>query len=534
MLIKAIKFSLCTLLVSSNLYGQKMNKDVEVSFGDLKLESGGDPILVSSFKVDDGYLVLKKQVIRGPGGFNYYLEKFDKNLKSIQTHDISQQFEDDKFVLSRILKVGESYVLFTIKDFTEQKKESLFSQTFDWHTGKMSKPKEVYSQTYESRRGNINFNLNTSHDKKRILLTIHPLVKKDEPEEVSFYVYDDQIEEIWADKNITFKESEKYYTIIDTELGNDGQIFLLGSKTIPTERKPGAIRHPNEYEIVTIKDGEKTINKIDVGDKIISEITLSMSEEGSLYLPGYYRKKEGVGIDGVFLFTVNQKSGEIEDQAWDEFSQEFITADWSERQIAKAEKKEEKGTDLGLSNLEFRSIVKHEDGSLSVVGEIFWITYVTTTTASGGTTTRTVYHYGDLIVSRVSKDGDFSSHARFDKHHTYAGAYAYFNLNNQVSILMKDARSTLYEFDKETVTRDQKKEMDGNALVLAEVSQQGDVNITGVMDYTDLKYKGYREHKLVGNESVILRNDNNTEIFVLTYYGKKQFGIARLAFPKTK
>jgi hypothetical protein len=124
MLIKAIKFSLCTLLVSSNLYGQKMNKDVEVSFGDLKLESGGDPILVSSFKVDDGYLVLKKQVIRGPGGFNYYLEKFDKNLKSIQTHDISQQFEDDKFVLSRILKVGESYVLFTIKDFTEKKKRA--------------------------------------------------------------------------------------------------------------------------------------------------------------------------------------------------------------------------------------------------------------------------------------------------------------------------------------------------------------------------------------------------------------------------
>lgn len=531
MLLKSIKISLFALVLSSSAFGQKMNSEVEISWGDLKLESGGDVILVSSFKVDDGYIVLKKQIIRGPGGFNYYLEKFDENLKSIKTHDISKQFEDDKYIIDGILKVGKSYLLITSKDNPEQKKEYLYSQTFDWNTGKISSPKEVYSQTYEGRRSRINYNLRTSHDKKRILLTIHPIVKKDEPEVVSFYVYDENAEELWSEENIKFDQKEKDYTILDTELGNDGQIFLLGSIAKPVERRPGAIRHPDEYEIVTIQDGEKTINTIDVGDKIISEITLSMSEEGSLYLPGYYRKKEGIGIDGIFIFNVNQKTGEIEDEAWDEFSQEFITADWSERQIAKAEKKEEKGNDLGLSNLEFRSIVKHEDGSLSLVGEIFWITYVTTTNANGGTTTRTVYHYGDLIVSRVSKEGEFSNHARFDKHHTYQGAYVYFNLNNQLAILMKDARTTLYQFDKETVTRDQKKEMAGNALVLAEVTAEGEIEVTGILDYMDPKYKGYRQHKLIDSESVIMRNDDNTEIFLLTYYGKKQFGIGRLTFP---
>lgn len=534
MFIKAIKISLCSLLITTSVFSQKMNQEVEITFGDLKLESGGDVILVGSFKLDDGYIVLKKQAIRGPGGFNYYLEKFDENLKSIKTHDITQQFEAEKYIIDRIFKVGKSYVLFTTKDFTEQKKEVLFSQTFDWETGKMSKPNEVYSQNYESRRGNINYNINTSHDKKRVLLTIHPPIKRDEAEVVSFYVYNEQIEEIWSEENITFEEKEKNYTIIDTELGNDGQIFLLGSKANPGDRKAGIERSPNEYQIVTIKDEQTEINAIDLDGKIIDEMSMVMSEDGSLQIAGYYRKKAGVGIDGVFLFSVNSKTGEIENQAWDEFSQEFITAKWSERQIAKAEKKEEKGTDLGLANLEFRSIVKHDDGSLSIVGEIFWITTTTVTSANGSTSTRTTYHYGDLIISRMSGAGEFSNHARFNKHHTYQGAYTYFNLNNQVAVLMADARTTLYDFNKETVTKAEKKEMAGNALVLAEVSAEGDLTVSGILDYMDPKYTGYRQHKLIRNESVVMPNDNNTEIFVLTYYGKKQFGICRLAFPKAK
>lgn len=534
MLLQSIKISIFTMLLGTAVFGQKMNKDVQISFGDLKLESGGDVILVGSFKVDDGYLVLKKQPIRGPGGFNYYLEKFDENLKSIKSHDISEQFEDDKYVIDRILKVGKSYVLFTTKDFPDQKKESLFSQTFDWETGKLSKPKNIYTQSYESRRGHINYSINTSHDKKRILLTIHPPVKKDEQEVISFYVFNEQVEELWTEENITFKEKEKDYRIIGTELANDGRIFLLGSKANPGDRKAGIKRSPEEYEIVTIQDEQKEINKIEVGDKIIDEMSLTMSEDGSLFIAGYYRKKEGIGIDGIFLFNVNTKTGEVTDQAWDEFSQEFITADWSEKRIAKAAKKEEKGIDLGLSNLEFRSIIKHEDGSLSIVGEIFWITTTTTTNANGVTTTTTTYHYGDLIISRMSKTGEFSNHARFEKHHTYQGAYTYFNLNNQVAILMKDARTTLYDYDKETVTKAEKKTMAGNALVLAEVSAEGELTVSGILDYMDPKYTGYRQHKLIRYESVIMRNDDNTELFILTYYGKKQFGICKLAFPKVK
>ncbi len=532
MLLKTIKISVFSMLISATAFSQKMNEEVNITFGDLKLESGGDVILVSSFKVEDGYLVLKKQPIRGPGGFNYYLEKFDNDLKSIKTHDVSEQFEDDKYVIDGILKVGKSYLLITTKDFPDQKKESLFSQTFDWETGKLSKPKNVYTQTYEGRRGRINYSLRTSYDKKSILLTIHPEVKKNEQEVVSFYVFNDNVEELWSEENITFEEKEKDYRIIDTELGDDDQIFLLGSKANRGDRKAGIPRSPSEYQLVTIKDEDKEIVKIDVGDKIIDEMSLTMSEDGSLFIAGYYRKKEGVGIDGVFLFTVNKKTGEIEDQAWDEFSQEFITADWSKRKIEKAEKKEEKGTDLGLSNLEFRSIIKHEDGSLSIVGEVFWITTTTYTTSNGGTSTKTTYHYGDLIISRMSGSGEFSNHARFDKHHTYFGAYTYFNLNNQVAILMKDARTTLYDFNKETVTRAEKKEMAGNALVLAEVSAEGEVIISGILDYMDPKYAGYRQHKTIRSESVVMNNDDNTEVFILTYFGKKKFGICRLNFEK--
>ncbi|MGB0915539.1 MAG: hypothetical protein ACPGVI_05670 [Crocinitomicaceae bacterium] len=529
-MIKFILGLFITLLSFASL-SQRMNKEVEITFGNLELLKSSKVYIVSAFKVADGYIVLKKEPIRGPGGFHYFLEKFNEDLVSQNTHDISEQFEEDDYVINGIIKVANSYILISTKDFVDVRKEVLYGQTFDWDSGKLSKPQEIFTQKYEKKRGGINYELKTSSDDQLLLLTIHPPTKRGEKEAVTFEVYDSELERLYSEEEVVFEEEDKNYSINETLLGDNGNIYLLGTKYTPRNRKLGIEAGPVEYEIITISDGNQENTAIKFDDKIADDISMTISEDGVLYVGGYYRVEDGIGIDGSFLFEINKESGEVENEIWDEFTKEFITEGWSDRQVAKAKKKEKKkGTDLGLSNLEFRSVVKHDDGSISMVGEVFWITYHTSTDANGNTTTRTVYHYGDLVVSKISDQGEFVSHGRLKKHHTYSGAYEYFNLNNEVAVILMRKRTALYDYDKETVTKAQKKEMAGLALVLAQIKEDGTVLETGIIDYRDEEYERYRKYKLVRREGHLLDNDDSVEFLLLTYFGKKKWGICKLDF----
>ncbi|MCH2232075.1 MAG: hypothetical protein MK105_17190 [Crocinitomicaceae bacterium] len=510
---------------------QRMNEEVEITFGNIELQKSSKVIIVSAFKVDDGYIVLKKEPIRGPGGYHYFLEKFNEDLKSQNTHDISEQFEHDDFVIDGIIKVANSYILISTKDFADVRKEVLYGQTFDWESGELSEPQKIFTQKYEKKRGGINYDLKTSSDDQLMLLTIHPPTKKGEKEAVTFEVYDSELERLYSEEDVVFEEEDKNYSINETLLGDNGNIYLLGTKYTPRNRKLGIAAGPIENEIITISDGSQENTEIKFDKKIVDDISMTISEDGTLYVGGYYRVMDGIGIDGAFLFEINKETGEVDNELWDAFTREFITEGWSDRQVEKAKKKEtKKGKDLGLSNLEFRSVIKHDDGSISMVGEVFWITYHTSTDANGNTSTRTVYHYGDLVASKISKEGEFVNHGRVKKHHTYFGAYEYFNLNNEVAVLFMRKRTALYDFDKETVTKAQKKEMAGLALVLAQIQEDGSVLETGIIDYRDEKYERYRKYKLIRREGHLIENDGSTEFMLLTYFGKKKWGICKLDF----
>lgn len=520
-------FLLALILIStSTLFGQ--DDKIEFEFVKMELEKGSNLQIESAFKVEDGYIVLKKEVIRGPGGFHYFLEKFDDNLKSVDLHDISGQFEHDKFIIDGVYKIKDSYILVSTKNYKEEMKEELYAQVFDWESGSLKKPELLYSQSYERRRRRIDYGISNSPDENFLLLTVHPPYIRGEKEKVVFHVLDSELEHIWELEDLEFEEEDRAYNILQTSLGNNGQIYLLGSKHTPRDRKAGIKRSPNEYEIRTITDDGQEINAIDVGNKTIDNIALSSGEKGEFYVGGYYRKEDGIGIDGIFLMTLNKKTGEIEEEIWDEFSQEFITEGWSDRALKKAKKKEDKGIDLGLTNLKFRRVVRHNDGSITMVGEVFWITTSTTTDANGNTTTHTTYHYGDLVATRISQEGEVLSHTRYNKHHTYSGAYIYFNLNNDLAIMLSQSRLATLDIDLEGMPRSEKKKHRGNALTFVKISQDGEITTSAIIDYKDSEYEGYRAYKTIRRDASIIEEENSVEVLLTTYFGKKKFGICRV------
>jgi len=525
-----IIISLLLIVFATVLCAQEQDDNVTIEFSKLKLEKSKTVNLISAFKINEGYIVFKKEPIRGPGGWRYFLEKFDDNFKSLKTYDVSGQFEDEGYIIKKIIKIGDDYALFTTKNFKDKLKEELYVQTFNWKKGNLSSVRKLYGHTYEKRRKRIQFSVTTSNDESQLLLTIYPLKKKGEEKTANYTVFNHELEIEWTEEDVSFKKESRVYSISNTILSNNGLIYALGRHYIAKNKKAGIKRGKNKYEMVTISEGDKEITPIDTKDLWMSGVTLTESKDGTLYFGGYYRGENIRGIEGVFLYKLDE-NGEVLDQTWDEFTDDFIKEGLTKRETKKAKKKEAKD-ELGLTKLYLRRIIKHDDGSISMVGERFWITTTTTTDANGHTHTTTTYHYDDLIITRISKDGEVISNTRFAKHHFHYGAYEYFNLKNELIIVMNNSRNNLVDVNLEGMPRKEKRKYFQQVLTLHKINEEGEIERSLIMDYFSEKYMEYGTFSSIGGASVLIEDDGAVEIIALTRLGKKEFVIGKFSFEK--
>ncbi len=279
---------LFALLVLTSLgFGQKMHESVKIDEGALKLERSKDVRVVDIVKTPSGYVVFKKEVIKGPGGWNYYIESYDNDMNSVSTKDVTAQFEKDDYIIQGFIKLGESYVLITTKNFSSEKKENLYYQWLDWEDGSIGKPQLLYSQNYQKKRGAIDFEIIASPDQTSMLLTIHPPFKRGELELVNLYVFDDEVEMIWEYENFRMGKLDEDYIIKDVLLGNNGQVYFLGSKKVEV---PNSRDYDWVYEVTTLTDDIEEVQKIDPKDFYFDGLSLVLADDGTLYAAVYYRK----------------------------------------------------------------------------------------------------------------------------------------------------------------------------------------------------------------------------------------------------
>ena len=87
---------------------------------------------------------------------------------------------------------------------------------------------------------------------------------------------------------------------------------------------------------------------------------------------------------------------------------DIINQNLRARKVKKNKKKESKNKTVGLSNLEPRSLYIHDDGSMIIVGEQYYVVVHTSTDANGNTHTSYTYHYDDILVTKINKDGSLA------------------------------------------------------------------------------------------------------------------------------
>lgn len=156
------------------------------------------------------------------------------------------------------------------------------------------------------------------------------------------------------------------------------------------------------------KDGlEEMVMELD-GRRAV-EMRYSSDGKGIMTFTGLYGDKKEGGVKGIFYFRYDFKNKKEIDSGFEPFSKEFITSDWSEKQKAKADKKESKGKPAPqLYNYEIRDLMTLSDGSIIGLMERYWVQVITTTDPkTGATSTTYVYHYQDLISYKINPSGTF-------------------------------------------------------------------------------------------------------------------------------
>lgn len=84
---------------------------------------------------------------------------------------------------------------------------------------------------------------------------------------------------------------------------------------------------------------------------------------------------------------------------------DILTQNMSEKRKLKLKKRMAQGKTYELSNYSLESLVFRKDGSVILTGERFYITQTTTTNANGVSSTRTYYHFDDIIAICFDKNG---------------------------------------------------------------------------------------------------------------------------------
>lgn len=207
------------------------------------------------------------------------------------------------------------------------------------------------------------------------------------------------------------------YTSQDAEiyqhlLTNSGEYFIT-TKVYDTSEK-SIWRTKNQLEKIEchhIKKDTLIPILINTKGKKIHDIDLSSSDSNMVSITSLYGENErnNYGILGVLYARYNSKFEKVSDIGNVDFSFDFITQNWSQRAINRANNRMEKnGEKPELLNYEIRNTFPQNDGSIIHLLEQYYETISTyRDPKTGQIYTNTYYNYNDIIACKINLYGNF-------------------------------------------------------------------------------------------------------------------------------
>lgn len=203
-------------------------------------------------------------------------------------------------------------------------------------------------------------------------------------------------------------------------ISNTGDYFLCLSEFEPSENKT-LFSSKTEYKALHIYRINDDLGlqdfTLDLDGRPVVALAMSTGDNNTFTLTGIYSNTDQSGVAGVFYQKLNLDTEKVESEGFQKFDEEFITQDWSERSLKRAERRKRQGKgDPELFSYTMRDVTFLEDGSIIGTMEQY---YVQVRSNSDGRTDQSsnmyYYYYNDIIVYKIDTAGAFAWVEKIEK-----------------------------------------------------------------------------------------------------------------------
>jgi hypothetical protein len=318
----------------------------------------------------------------------------------------------------KLLRVNDK--LFYISEAFNKKERtfSVYSREIDISTGTFKPIQKLFTTSREVvpirkkiMSGNIfnmeqvpKFDVISSFDQSKVLIQYRcePKEKSDAKnyDEIGFYVFNNSMNKLWG-KEVKMPHTEKEMGNLAYTINKDGNVFMLSFLYTDKSFELIAISEKNDLKtkVLPVKKG-LSFDKFDLRE----------TPQGTILAAGYYSngieaKVDWTGtmsltrnVNGIYIFETDVDGALKKDTDYP-FSIELIKKYLSDRLKDKADKKEADGK-AGINDLVLRKFVLNPDGSIIIVGEVFYVKPELWFTSK-----EMVAHFSDMVVTKIDPSG---------------------------------------------------------------------------------------------------------------------------------
>ncbi|OUR99396.1 hypothetical protein A9Q86_12570 [Flavobacteriales bacterium 33_180_T64] len=390
-------------------------QDISITKSDIFKDKKKHSFLSFSLEADNGGIVTIRSYYAGFGRLKgYYIQYFDNNLKLIKelNYEVKNKTIRNAFLKDNQLHLIEvetlkkedkiainvassdlntlSFSNKTLLDFSEDNVKKYF--------GVMIFP-FFFDNGFSQADGNHMGEVIMSANKKFFAINFD--FKNKEKETHKVFVFNDNFEQVY-DKLIVKDIKDKLFVYKSFQVdGEDGTIYFLGKAYEGGKRKSkkkGKVNY--HYELNKINaEGEQSIS-FKSEDKYIESLYLVKNSE-RLACVGFFGNKEEYKLNGVCIYDLDPKTLQTNFNKFNDFSNEFLTDKYGNREGKKKRKKAK-----GINNIDFKGVYLMANNDIVINAEEFFITTHTSMGANGSMSTRTVYHYNDIMAMRLDAQGN--------------------------------------------------------------------------------------------------------------------------------
>lgn len=444
-------------------------------------------------------------------GAGYYFEHYDSNLKLIKEYEYELKYSE-VIKQSSVLGVITNGSEVSLIDFVYNKSEGAYiCSALTSNIGDFNfKPKELFRLKSDEIKQFSFFSgsgfdrdsgasMIINEDKTAFAVTVD--IKDKTAETHKLYLYDNAL-----NKKIdhTFKRDIKDRKFIyeNIDVSKDGNTLYLLGKVYTDEKKKKKEGGRYQFELTQItKDSEKT--QVFDTEEHYSRSLKTIIFQDRLTCIGFYSDRNDNRYKGISYFELDPKTMEIKKTKFNPFTEQFMIDKYG------------KDKDKELKNLSFRQLLVTPNNEIVFNAEEFYITVHTYSSPNGGMTTRTIYHYDDIVSAKISSSGDIIWARNINKRQATGGDESYISYTSTVK------GDDTYFFIN---TGEKVKKLSNDRIQFGQTStKKSNLNVIKITPNGDFEYRELLDDK--DNEVPFMVSDgaiSNNSVYFVGRKGKKK------------